>query len=324
MNGCEDPYRLPVPMTLEARFDAAGFLQLRGLVPPGLRLAQEALTGGYWNQVVRVRGRGLDLVVKRFHDGRGPLRFPNLPDAEAAALQRLAPSGHVPAFRAYFRDEPDRRPILVYGFVSGRPWDADPGAVGSALKAIHALRLPADPAPFRRLAFRAGSMAREVARMAEETPAVQETARWQALAQVAPPPRELPVPPALSVVHTDCGPGNLIEAADGEKPGGRVVVIDWQCCGAGDPAEDLYAFLSPAFQILSRREPLHSGERARFLVGHGDGAAEARLAVLLPYYAHRMLAYCALRTLSLAGDDPEAAARYARAFDREFAEVFPP
>jgi hypothetical protein len=298
-------------------FDAAGFLQLRSLVPPGLRLSQEALTGGYWNQVVRVRGRGLDLVVKRFHDGRGPLRFPNLPDAEAAALKLLAPSQHVPRFRQYFRDEPDNRQILVYDFAPGRPWDGDPGAVGRALKACHALTLPTDPAPFRRLAFRAGSMAREVARLAEETPAVSETARWQALGKVAPPPRELPLPPALSVVHTDCGPGNLIEAPDG-----RVLVIDWQCCGAGDPAEDLYAFLSPAFQILSRRLPLHSGERARFLVGHGDPDAEARLAVLRPYYAHRMLAYCALRTLTLAKDDAEAAARYARAFDAEFAEVF--
>jgi len=298
-------------------FDAATFLQLRALVPPGLRLQQEALTGGYWNQVMRVRGRGLDLVVKRFHDGRGPLRFPNLPDTEAAALQRLAGSGHVPLFRHYFRDEPDRRPILVYDFAPGRPWDGDPGAVGRALKAIHALTLPADPHPFRRLAFRASSMAREVARMAEETPAVAYTPRWQRLMQAAPPQRELPVPAALSVIHTDCGPGNLIEG-----PNGEVVVIDWQCAGAGDPAEDLYAFLSPAFQILSQRLPLHSGERARFLVGHGDPAAEARLQVLLPYYAHRMLAYCALRSLTLRQSDPGAADRYARAFDAEFAEVF--
>ncbi|HKY94533.1 MAG TPA: aminoglycoside phosphotransferase family protein [Kiloniellales bacterium] len=298
-------------------FDAAGFLALRGLAPPGLRLQQEALTGGYWNQVVRVRGRGLDLVVKRFHTGRGPLRFPNLPDAEAAALQRLAESGHVPRFRRYFRDEPDNHPILVYDFVAGRPWDGDPGAVGRALGAIHRLTLPADPHPFRRLAFRASSMAREVARMAEETPGLAETARWQALAKVAPAQRELPVPPALSVIHTDCGPGNLIEAPDG-----RVVVIDWQTCGAGDPAEDLYAFLSPAFQILSQRLPLHSGERARFLVGHGDPAAETRLKALLPYYAHRMLAYCALRTLTLRDGDPGGADRYARAFDTEFAEVF--
>jgi Ser/Thr protein kinase RdoA (MazF antagonist) len=304
------------------RFDAAGFLQLRGLVPPGLRLTQEPLTGGYWNQVLRVRGRGLDLVVKRFHDGRGPLRFPNLPDAEAAALQRLAESGHVPRFRHYFRDEPDNHPILVYDFAPGRPWDGDPGAVGRALKAIHALTLPADPHPFRRLAFRAASMARETARMAEETPGLAETARWQALAKAAPPPGELPVPAALSVIHTDCGPGNLIEAPPVDESGGKVVVIDWQCCGAGDPAEDLYAFLSPAFQILSQRLPLHSGERARFLVGHGDPAAEARLELLLPHYAHRMLAYCALRTLTLRESDAGAADRYARAFDAEFAEVF--
>ena len=72
----------------QTAFDAAEFVALRGLAPPGLRLTAEPLTGGYWNQVVRVQGRGLDLVVKRFHPGRGPRRFPNLPAAEAAALKR--------------------------------------------------------------------------------------------------------------------------------------------------------------------------------------------------------------------------------------------
>ncbi len=311
--GEEDP-----PESGPEAFDAAQFLALKGLAPPGVRLLAAPLTGGYWNQVVRVQGRGLDLVVKRFHDGRGPLRFPNLPDAEAAALRRFADSGLTPTFRAYFPDEPDGRPILVYDFAAGRPFDGDPGPVGEALKRLHALSLPEDPHPFRRLAFRARSMAREVERMLEEAPEARGDPRLAALLARRPAEGALPQPPALSVIHTDPGPGNLIVAPDG-----RVVVIDWQCCGAGDPAEDLYAFLSPAFQILSQRLPLHSGERARFLVAYGDEAAEQRLAALRPWYAYRMLAYCALRHRELAARDPEASQRYARAFDAEFPEVFP-
>lgn len=301
----------------QQEFDAAAFLRGKGLVPAELPLAVEPLTGGYWNQVLRLRGEGIDWVVKRYHAGRGPLRFPNLPDAEAAALKRLAETEAVPRLLGYFPDEADRRPVLVYDFVAGRLWDGNPAAVGAALRRVHALALPEDPHPFRRLAYRAEAMLQEVARLLDEMPAVAASARAEALRAVLPAPRALPRPRALSVVHSDLGPGNLIERADG-----RVVIIDWQCCGVGDPAEDLYAFLSPAFQILSRREPLHSGEQARFLVAYGDAAAEERLARLRPFYAARMLAYCAQRAVTLAESDPEAAARYARAFDAEFKDSF--
>ena len=304
-------------MTEPSPFDAAAFVQLRGLAPPGQRLQAEALTGGYWNQVARVRGRGLDLVVKRYHAGRGPLRFPNLPGAEAAALRILAPSGHVPAFRAFFDREADGQPILVYDFVAGRVGEGRPEAVGRALRALHALTLPDDPHPFRRLAYRAASMRLETERLQAASPGLAESPRGQALLAVAPPEAALPRPPALSVIHPDCGPGNLVETPDG-----GVVVIDWQPCGAGDPAEDLYNVLSPAFQILSQRLPLHSGEKARFLVAYGDAAAEARLQPLWPHYSWRMLAYCAARHLELATGDPAASERYARAFDAEFAESF--
>lgn len=299
-------------------FDAAQFLQLKGLVAPGTSLFAEALTGGYWNQVARVRGRGLDLVVKRYHAGRGPLLFPNLPDAEAAALKRLSPSGHVPAFRAYFPNEADHHPVLIYDFQLGRIYERDCEGVGRALKAIHAIKLEGDNHPFRRLSYRAQSILGAVERIFAETPGSIDSPRAKALLAKRPPLRDLPLPPALSIIHTDCGPGNLIETPDG-----RVVVIDWQCCGAGDPAEDLYAFLSPAFQILSERPPLHSGEIARLWVAYGDPDAEARLQVLWHYYSFRMLAYCAQRHIQLAGSEPVASERYARAFDREFAEVFP-
>ena len=39
-------------------------------------------------------------------------------------------------------------------------------------------------------------------------------------------------------------------------------MIDWQCPAAGDPCEDIYSFLSPAFQILSGRAAIEDLEAA--------------------------------------------------------------
>ena len=53
----------------------------------------------------------------------------------------------------------------------------------------------------------------------------------------------------LSLIHTDVGV-NLVGAGTGLR------LIDWQCPAIGDICEDIYSFLSPAFQILGGRPPL--------------------------------------------------------------------
>ena len=78
-----------------------------------------------------------------------------------------------------------------------------------------------------------------------------------------PPLRLLPRPAALCVVHTDCGPGNLVAAPDG-----RVVVIDWQAAGAGDPVADAVT----ALQQLGYK-PAEAARMAREAAAPGDEAA---------------------------------------------------
>jgi len=293
-------------------FDPLAFLAEQGLAS-GSGLTLRALAGGYWNQVYRVTGRGLDLVVKRFHSGFGPLRFPNLPESEAAALAHLAPSGAVPAPLGYWPPAPGESPVLVYRYVEGQLWQRGAGAVGRALAAIHALPPPSPPHPFRALDDEAEAMLEEGELL---LPGLADRGRVKDLEASAPTPVPLPSAPQPVVVHSDCGPGNLIQ-----RPDGRVTVIDWQCCGLGDPAEDLYAFLSPAFQVLSGRAVLTAEEKGAFLAAYATPAAVERLAAKRPFYAWRMLAYCAYRVESLAADDPAGARRYAAAFDAEAAEI---
>jgi aminoglycoside phosphotransferase (APT) family kinase protein len=114
--------------------------------------------------------------------------------------------------------------------------------------------------------------------------------------EIAPGPRRL--------IHTDFGPGNLIEGSDGLK------AIDWQCPAAGDPAEDLAAFLSPALQILYGRPPLTSAQEAALLDAYDDAETTARLQQLRPFFDWRMAAYCAMRQAYWAVSRPEASERY--------------
>src|SRR6185369_14568367 len=87
-------------------------------------------------------------------------------------------------------------------------------------------------------------------------------------------------------------------------------VIDWQCPAAGDSAEDLAAFLSPAFQILYGCTPLAESEEAEMLEAYDDAPTIERLRLLRPFYDWRMAAYCAMRQVQFATTRPDASERY--------------
>jgi len=299
---------------LPAEWSPLGHLIAVGLIDDGGALTVEPLTGGYWNQLFHVRGPAIDWVVKRYHGEAGPARFPNLPEAEAAALRALAPSGAVPRFIHFAPAGGSDGAVLVYGFAAGRVGGGSPAALAEALASIHAVPMESPHPLFRPLDLTAEAMLAEGAANLAASPDSPEKAR---LAAVKPAPRGLPRPGRLALVHTDCGPGNLVEAADG-----KVIVIDWQTCGLGDPAEDLYAMLSPAFQVLSEAPPREPAEKAAILAAYRDRDAAAHLPLLTPFYAWRMLAYCLFRTHDLKRRDPAGALRYAQAFEAEMAEVF--
>jgi aminoglycoside phosphotransferase (APT) family kinase protein len=241
--------------------------------PPALRAAAAAhlpapqapwrpLRGGRVNRLWRVGGA----VVKQFDPaGDSPL-FPNSAADEAAALRFAAPQGLAPALRAAGPD------WVIRSHAPGRPWRSDPGLAARLLARLHALPPPASFAP------RPGGSAAILAQ------AAAIGAPWPAPADpgIGPPARPAPL-------HGDPVPGNILVHR------GSALLIDWQCPAAGDPAEDIALFLSPAMQWLYRGAPLSADDTAAFLAAYGDAAAVARYRALAPLLHWRIAAHCAWR-----------------------------
>lgn len=278
---------------MSAAFEPSAFLVSSGLAD-ARDLAVEPLSGGYQNQVFRVRGPELDWVVKRFSPSAELGLFPNLADAEAMVLQRLAGSGAAPRPVAYLTDN-SGAPVLVYAFYAGRPWSGDVGQVAELLHVISGV----DADGFRPVPM----VPREILDQGDLFVAACPPPVQQRMMAARPRPVET-TPGPRRLIHTDFGPGNLIAGAEGLK------AIDWQCPAAGDSAEDLAAFLSPAFQILYGRAPLTAPEEAALLAAYRDAETIERLRVLRPFFDWRMAAYCAMRQIHFATSRPDASERY--------------
>lgn len=281
-----------------AGIDAPALLRAHGVLDPGLAVTATPLAGGYWNDVMRLEGDGVDWVVKVFADQDGWRLFPILPDDEARALAVLQGSRVAPEPVAYLPRTPEHPAVLVYGWVDGDQWREGTAAVAEMLRRQHAV--PAEG--FRSVATSSDGILAEGERLlAGADPA--DAAALRALT----PTRPVQAAARRALIHTDAGSGNVIVGPDGPR------LIDWQCPALGDPAEDLFAFLSPAFQVLYGHEPLTAAERAECLGAYGDREVLARLAALEPALAWRFAAYCAMRRVDLADADPDGSARYARA-----------
>jgi thiamine kinase len=286
-------------------FDPIGFVVEQGLATDR-NLRSDALTGGYLNQVFRLRGAGIDWVVKRFLPETELALFPNLPDAEHRAMQCANTLGLAPEPIAFF-DQPDAQ-VLVYRFVEGAMWRDGVADVGRLLRRLR----EADPSGFRAVPMTPEDILEEGdAFLPKLAPA--HRAR---LLKTRPMSIEIDsLQPVL--LHTDIGPGNIIVAKDT----GRLVVIDWQCPAAGDPVQDVIAFLSPAFQILYSCPPLSAKQEADFFTAYDDSALAARYAAMRPFYDWRMAGYCAMRTDKYATTRPNASQRYARATEALLARL---
>lgn len=285
-------------------FDPLTFLATNDLADTR-NLIVESLSGGYQNQVFRVRGPEIDWVVKRFQPSAEITLFPNLPDAEAMALERLADCSAAPRPIAFVKDG-KQAPVLVYEFYAGRPWSGDVEQVARLLRVIAGV----NSAGFRLVPMVPFHILQQGDKFLEPcTPATR-----QRLLAARPQPLEMAAGPRC-LVHTDFGPGNLISGAEGLK------AIDWQCPAAGDPAEDLAAFLSPAFQILYGCAPLSEAEEEVLLEAYGEVDTIERLRVLRPYFDWRMAAYCAMRQIHFATSRPDASERYRQSTDALLARL---
>lgn len=224
------------------------------------------LAGGRTNHVWQVGNR----VVKHYRPDAATPLFPNDLGAEAQALRLFAPKGLAPALRATSGD------WLLIDHTPGGTWghSHDPAPVARALGRLHRLTATTGfrPLPNGTMALR------------------QDALRVAAGLPMPPLPTVPDLPPApLCPVHADAVPGNIILAARGP------ILIDWQCPGLGDPAEDLATFLSPAMQWLYTGQSLSPDQRTRFLNGYPDRAAVDRLLALEPLFAWRIAAHCAYR-----------------------------
>jgi aminoglycoside phosphotransferase (APT) family kinase protein len=280
-------------------FDPVAFVVEQGL-SKARDLSAAALTGGYLNQVFRLRGQGIDWVVKRFLPETELALFPNLPEPEHRAMSLAHRLGLAPKPVA-FVDRPDLT-VLVYEYVEGEMWRDGIADVARMLKRLRA----ADPAGFRAVPMTPEGILEEGEAF---LPKITPVRRKRMEAARPKPIRIGGVTPVL--LHTDIGPGNIIV----EQGTGRLVVIDWQCPAAGDPVQDAIAFLSPAFQILYSREPLSTALEAEFFAAYDDAAFKAHYDGVLPFYDWRMAGYCAMRIDKYATSRPAASERYTRAYE---------
>lgn len=254
------------------------------------------LKGGYLNEVILVETGAAKLVLKRFAPETSGTLFPNRPQDEARALKRLEGLEVAPRLVGFWADAS----IMIYDYVEGHPWQSGTADVARLLLRKEA----AKPDGFRRVPL-------------QPLDILVEGDALFARCKGAPPPRPLArdlAPPArLSLIHTDLGPGNLIGHGTGLR------IIDWQCPAAGDLAEDIYSFLSPAFQILSQHPPLTRPEQNLFWDALARPDLKARYLALRPFYAWRMAAYCLWR--SETRPEPEVRERYAKAYAAEITDM---
>jgi aminoglycoside phosphotransferase (APT) family kinase protein len=268
------------------------------------------LAGGYTNEVWKVRaGRDL-LIEKRYapHPPEPNPMYPNLPDHEAAALAHLAGTGLVPELVSFTAATTRAGAVLVYRYVAGTQWRRGTADVARVLHAVHA-----GPAPhgLRRLHQSAAEALTRADEVIADVPLRAER-EWVIAHRPTGAVGGRPVRrPAL--VHTDCGPGNLIRSGHG------LVIIDWQCPGVGDPVEDLACFLSPAMMVLYAAPPHGARAVQSFLAAYPDADVVDRYRRDGAAWHYRIAAYCLWRAHRLADVLPDVAARYREALTAELA-----
>lgn len=277
---------------------AADFLTRHGFATP---VSITTLRGGYWNQVMRIASEDGTFVLKRYVEVLPNSLFPNLPDQEAKALDRLKGLSVAPDPIRFWPEEK----ILLYAYVEGDLWSGDFAAVADLLRR----KEQASPEGFRKVPSHPASIRAQGDRLLARCTDDALTTRLRESR-----PRAFAFTPAekLSLIHTDIGAGNLVGAGDGLR------LIDWQCPAEGDLAEDVYSFLSPAFQILNDRAPIVESDT--FFDALDTPEIRDRYFLLRGCFAYRMAAYCCLRYQG-AGEDKALHDRYFAAVSAELEHI---
>ncbi len=238
----------------------------------------QILRGGRSNRLWRVRWRDQDIVIKIAAGAkRGNPLFPNLPESEYEAMQRLAPHGLAPEPIACLKTAAGM--ILAYRHVRGIAGRVSPTEAALTLRKLHDHN--AGGWVSRVIPSGSGAIAAQARAMLASCPSPQAR-RLLSLAPsgLVPPTRR------IALLHGDPVPANLVAGEEGTK------LIDWQCPAAGDPCEDIAIHLSPAMKALYGHRPLRPREKQAFLAAYGDPEITARYRRLAPFFHWRMAAYC--------------------------------
>ena len=284
-------------------------LSRHGLLPVDIAVDLKPLQGGYHNYVYRLRAaENIDWVVKQFVSNVHNPMYPILPDSEAAALEALRGKDIAPEFVAYLPQAAGGE-ILVYEFIKGDSWCDDLPAMAGLLGRLH--RLP-PPDGFRLLPTSPTDLIDDtldtLRQMQNADPAIERLKAFMTLSDAGPADR-------VTLIHTDCGPGNVIVGEHGPR------IIDWQCPGIGDPAEDLANFSSPAIQMLYGKPVLSEAHRELFLESYPDDEIVARYQRIGRYHHLRIAAYCSYRIEALRQSQSEVSALYERALEAEISHL---
>jgi thiamine kinase len=300
-----------------------GVLQANGLLPSEASdgWSLELLTGGFWNRVYRLRSRqisNLDWVVKQFAEVPANPMFPILPTAEYAALQFLQGWQCAPTPVAFVTDSP-LGSLLVYEYVTGSHWNGDLEATAALLARVHCI--PIDF--FATNAFRKlPTDAPDLLKHAEEMLQRHDSALSDSLREWRPKVSMQNVHPIRKgvLVHTDCGPGNMVSSPDGLR------LIDWQCPGIGDGLQDVLTFVSPAMQVLYGYPILTVAQEQQFFRAYFSALGEHAMDVLetserlrstRSSHHYRFAAYCAMRAQDIATSDEKTSRLYSIALQAE-------
>lgn len=284
-------------------------------------ISMELLTGGFWNHVYRLRSlenAGMDWVVKHFVKVPVNPMFPILPTAEHAALQFLQEHPCAPKPVAFIDNSPVGS-VLVYEYVQGGSWSGDLLAAATLLARVQ--RIPIDAFAinaFRRLPTEVSDLLGHADGMLQRHPGAISD-RVRAL-RPAVPVKSVASGYNSVLVHTDCGPGNMVSSPDGLR------LIDWQCPGIGDGLQDVVTFLSPAMQLLYGYPVLTLAQEEVFLDAYTAARCEhvtdaqqsyERLQVTRASHHYRFAAYCAMRAQDAAISDEKTSRLYGVALQAE-------
>jgi aminoglycoside phosphotransferase (APT) family kinase protein len=298
-------------------------LKANGILPVASfdALSLELLTGGFWNRVYRLRSQeqaSLDWVVKQFVQVPVNPLFPILPTGEYAALQFLQEHECAPKPVAFIADSPIGS-LLVYEYVQGVIWNGDLEAAATLLARVQGIPIDAFASnAFRKLPTDALSVQAhaEVMLQRHQSPlsdSVRNLLPVASMQSAYQNRREV-------LVHTDCGPGNMVSSPDGLR------LIDWQCPGIGDGIQDVVTFLSPAMQVLYGYPVLTPAQEQQFLGAYAFALAEnpsdaqetqARLHSIRSSHHYRFAAYCAMRAQDTATSDEKTSRLYRVALQAE-------